>query len=82
MLAQNVSAVRVDAMAVRSALWRSLGGLDATGLRRRWREVDFCLRAAAAGLRPVWHPEVVLASQVVGASGACGSRGPAERTIA
>ena len=50
MLAQNVSAVRVDAMAVRGALWRALGGLDATGVQHRWREVDFCLRSSAAGL--------------------------------
>jgi hypothetical protein len=69
MLAQNVSAVRIDAVAVRSALWRSLGGLDATGLRYRWRDVDFCLRSSAAGYRPVWHPEVILASPAFRESG-------------
>jgi glycosyltransferase involved in cell wall biosynthesis/Tfp pilus assembly protein PilF len=59
MLVQNVSAVRGDALAVRKALFVALGGF-ARGLAHRWHDVDFSLRASAAGAQPVWDPRVVL----------------------
>ncbi len=57
---QEMTAVRLECLAVRRALWRELGGLDA-GLTRAFHDVDFCLRAAEAGTRQVWHPGVVFA---------------------
>jgi GT2 family glycosyltransferase len=59
-LVQNVTAVTIEAMAVRRDLWVKLGGLDDAAFAVRGYDVDFCLRAAAAGCRPVWHPGVVL----------------------
>jgi glycosyltransferase involved in cell wall biosynthesis len=63
-LVQNVSAVRGDALAVRKALFVALGGF-ARELARRWHDVDFCLRASAAGARPVWDPRVVLVAPLI-----------------
>ena len=60
-LVQNVSAVSIEAMAVRRALWSSLHGLDVLALADRHHDIDFCLRAIVAGYRPVWHPGIVLA---------------------
>jgi len=59
-LVQNVSAVSIEAMAVRRDLWRALGGLDAAAFAGCGHDVDLCLRAAAIGHRPVWHPGIVL----------------------
>lgn len=59
-LVQNLSAVSFDAVAIRRSLWTSLGGLDTALLGERFHDVDFCLRAMAAGFTPVWHPGVVL----------------------
>jgi GT2 family glycosyltransferase len=58
---QNVAAVSIDGLAIRLALWRSLGGLEVTAFANRYQDVDLCLRAAAAGARAAWHPAVVLA---------------------
>jgi GT2 family glycosyltransferase len=60
-LVQNVTAVRLDAMAVRRDLWLALGGLDET-LACRWHDVDLCLRAAGAGRACMWDPRVVVGS--------------------
>ena len=59
-LLQNVAAVTIEAMAVQRQLWVSLHGLDAEAFTTQGYDVDFCLRAADAGRRPVWHPGVVL----------------------
>lgn len=56
---QNVAAVRGDAMAIRRALWRDLGGYDAGALACRYHDVDLCLRAAERGCRATWHPSAV-----------------------
>lgn len=58
-LVQNLSAVRGDAMAIRRMLWDEVGGYDVAALDRRYHDVDLCLRAAARGCRPVWHPSAV-----------------------
>jgi GT2 family glycosyltransferase len=59
-LVQNVAAVSIEAMAVRRDLWVRLGGLDDAAWAHRGYDVDFCLRAAEGGCRPVWHPGVLL----------------------
>ncbi len=74
-LVQNVSAVSIDAMAVSRELWTALQGLDAGALRGGGHDVDFCLRAADAGRRSVWHPGVVL----VHAGATCVADPPAPR---
>jgi GT2 family glycosyltransferase len=58
---QSLSAVGLGCMAVRKRLWVEVGGLDATMLRARYRDVDFCLRLADSGYRNRWHPGAELA---------------------
>jgi GT2 family glycosyltransferase len=57
--ARDLSAVTGACLAVRSAVWRSVGGMDER-LAVTWNDVDFCLRVGAAGLRVVWTPDAVL----------------------
>lgn len=59
-LTQSVSAVRIDAVAVRRDLWQALGGLDTRAFAGRYFDVDFGLRAVAAGRRPLWFPGAAL----------------------
>jgi GT2 family glycosyltransferase len=41
---------------VRRNVYDELGGLDADAFKIAFNDVDFCLRAAAAGYRNVWTP--------------------------
>jgi O-antigen biosynthesis protein len=59
-LCQNFSAVTGACLVVRSALWRSLEGLDEDNLAVNYNDVDFCLRATAAGFRNLYVPQVKL----------------------
>lgn len=61
-LAQNVSAVSADCMAVRAAAFRTVDGFDAQTFPDVLADVDFCLRLARSGLRNAWTPfaEVLL----------------------
>ncbi len=59
-LTQNVSAVRIDAMAVSRDLWQALDGLDTRAFCNRYFDVDFGLRAGVRGCRPLWFPGAVL----------------------
>jgi GT2 family glycosyltransferase len=61
LIVQNLAAVRLECLAVHKSAWNTTGGLDESSLRRTFHDVDWCLRAARAGLRHVWHPGVVLA---------------------
>ncbi|HEX2136850.1 MAG TPA: glycosyltransferase family 2 protein [Microvirga sp.] len=53
---REVSAVTAACLVVRRALYEELGGLDEDVFRIAFNDVDFCLRAAAAGYRNVWTP--------------------------
>src|SRR5262249_43078108 len=52
---QDVSCVTAACMAVRSDVFRALGGFDES-LAVAFNDVDFCLRLTAAGWRIVWTP--------------------------
>ncbi|MBP7579461.1 MAG: FkbM family methyltransferase [Vogesella sp.] len=47
-------------MLVPKSLFQSLGGFDAVNLGVRFSDVDFCLRAEAAGYDAVYHPDATL----------------------
>lgn len=53
-------AVTAAAMLVRADLWRALGGFDARAFPVAFNDVDFCLRAGAAGWRVALDPRAVL----------------------
>lgn len=55
----NYSAVTAACLMVRKEVYERLGGLDEE-LAIAFNDVDFCLKAGAAGLRNVWLPHVVL----------------------
>lgn len=59
-LCQNFSAVTGACLIVRAAIWRDLGGLDEKELAVNYNDVDFCLRAASAGYRNLYVPDVQL----------------------
>lgn len=59
-LCHNFSAVTGACLVVRSSLWRLLGGLDERELPVNYNDVDFCLRARAAGFRNLYVPQVKL----------------------
>lgn len=54
------SAVTAAAMLIRADLWDRLGGFDGAAFPVAFNDVDFCLRAWAAGAKVVMAPEVVL----------------------
>lgn len=58
--ARNVSAVTGACLLTRTALYRELGGFDATHLPVQFNDIDYCLRAAARGYRIVFEPAAVL----------------------
>lgn len=58
--ARNVAAVTGACLLTRTALYRQLGGFDETKLPVAYNDVDFCLRAGAAGYRSVYTPQAVL----------------------
>ncbi|MGC4404633.1 glycosyltransferase [Methyloversatilis sp. MC4-4] len=47
-------------MAVRTPLWRMLGGFDARFAPAYYEDTDFCLRAWRAGFRVVYEPAVLV----------------------
>ncbi len=58
--ARNVTAVTGACLLTRTSLYRELGGFDAERLQVAYNDVDFCLRAQAAGQRVVFSPQAVL----------------------
>ena len=52
---RNYSAVTAAAMLVRTRVFDGLGGFD-TAFARDFNDIDFCLRAQAAGSRVAWTP--------------------------
>jgi GT2 family glycosyltransferase len=58
--ARNVAAVTGACLLTRTDLYRQLGGFDEEKLRVAYNDVDYCLRAAAAGQRAVITPQAVL----------------------
>ena len=52
---RNYSAVTAAAMLVRTSVFDELGGFD-TAFARDFNDIDFCLRAQAAGSRIAWTP--------------------------
>ena len=59
-LCHNFSALTGACLVVRSSLWRLLGGLDEHDLPVNCNDVDFCLKACAAGYRNLYVPHVKL----------------------
>ncbi|HEV3409906.1 MAG TPA: glycosyltransferase [Chthoniobacterales bacterium] len=55
-LQRNCCAVSATCLAVRREVFRELGGFDESNLKRRYHDVDFCLRARERGLQIVWTP--------------------------
>jgi GT2 family glycosyltransferase len=53
---RNVSAVTGACLVVRRNIYEQLGGLDEEAFGIAFNDVDFCLRAEAAGYRNVWTP--------------------------
>ncbi len=58
--ARNVAAVTGACLLTRTDLYRELRGFDEEKLRVAYNDVDYCLRAAAAGYRTVVTPQAVL----------------------
>lgn len=55
-LRQNVSAVTAACLVLRRSVYLELGGMDAANLAVAFNDVDFCLRARAAGYHNVFTP--------------------------
>ena len=55
-LVQNYSAVTGACLAVRKALYREVGGLNAEHLTVAFNDVDFCLKLVEKGYRNLWTP--------------------------
>ena len=58
--ARNVAAVTGACLLTRTALYRQLSGFDEQKLPVAYNDVDYCLRAGAAGQRSVVTPQAVL----------------------
>lgn len=58
--AREVSAVTGACLLTRTDLYRSLGGFEETELGVAFNDVDYCLRARAAGYRVVYAPQAKL----------------------
>ncbi|MGI9051844.1 MAG: glycosyltransferase [Ilumatobacteraceae bacterium] len=58
-VAREVSAVTGACLATTRVLWDELGGLS-SDFAVAFNDIDYCLRAAAAGRRTVWTPEATL----------------------
>jgi GT2 family glycosyltransferase len=58
--ARDVVAVTGACLLTRTDLYRQLGGFDEPKLQVAYNDVDYCLRAAAAGWRTVITPQAVL----------------------
>lgn len=57
---QNYSVVTAACLAVRKAVYRQVGGLDAVNLRVAFNDVDFCIKLVKAGYRNVFTPHALL----------------------
>lgn len=68
---QNWSALSLDCLVVRRAVFRELQGLDTEALRQDWFDADLCLRVRELGYLVVWTPFSQVARLGV-ASDACG----------
>jgi glycosyltransferase involved in cell wall biosynthesis len=55
-LQRNCSAVTAACLAVRTEVFRAVGGFDEENLAVSFNDVDFCLRVRAAGFQNVWTP--------------------------
>ena len=60
LLDQNCSALSGSCLLVKKSLYMELGGLNDEQLQTAYNDVDFCLRAAAAGYLNVWTPHARL----------------------
>jgi O-antigen biosynthesis protein len=58
--ARNVAAVTGACLLTRTDLYRRLGGFDEQRFKVAYNDVDYCLRAQAAGYRVVVSPQAVL----------------------
>ncbi len=58
--ARNVAAVTGACLLTRTDLYRQLQGFDERELQVAYNDVDYCLRAAAAGYRSVYTPQAAL----------------------
>ena len=58
--ARNVAAVTGACLLTRTDLYRTLNGFDEEKLAVAYNDVDYCLRAGAAGYRTVFTPQAVL----------------------
>ncbi|MEO6995776.1 MAG: glycosyltransferase [Lacunisphaera sp.] len=58
--ARNVAAVTGACLLTRTDLYRTLHGFDEEKLAVAYNDVDYCLRAGAAGYRTVYTPQAVL----------------------
>ena len=58
--ARNVAAVTGACLLTRTDLYRQLGGFDEYTFQVAYNDVDYCLRAQAAGYRTVYSPQAVL----------------------
>ena len=58
--ARNVAAVTGACLLTRTDLYRQLHGFDEEKLQVAYNDVDYCLRANAAGFRTVYSPSAVL----------------------
>jgi glycosyltransferase involved in cell wall biosynthesis len=59
-VAREVSAVTGACLLTRTALYRQLGGFDEPDLGVAYNDVDYCLRARAAGYRIIYTPQARL----------------------
>ncbi|WP_229467545.1 glycosyltransferase family 2 protein [Massilia sp. Mn16-1_5] len=55
-IVHNTSAVTAAALLVRRDVFEQVGGLDETGLRVAFNDVDLCLKVMQAGYRNLWTP--------------------------
>ena len=55
-IAHNTSAVTAAALLLRREVFELVGGLDETGLRVAFNDVDLCLKVMQAGYRNLWTP--------------------------
>ena len=60
LVAHEVAAVTGACLAIKTATWKALGGLDEEHLAVAYNDIDLCLKARQAGLRVVFTPHARL----------------------
>lgn len=55
-MVQTMSVVTAACLAIRTSIYRQVGGMDAEHLAVAFNDVDFCLRVRAAGYRNLYTP--------------------------